>query len=90
MVPAQDLSVIGFDGVAERVSGSSYAAARVTALAACLLAANPEWDVQRLKMEILTLAIPSTGSHQVMHGFIADPTLTDRGACRRREAQLAE
>ena len=84
MVPAQDLPVIGFEGTVERVSGSSYAAARVTALAACLLASNPAWGSQRLRAEIVRLATPSADSARVMHGFIADRSLADRGACGQR------
>jgi subtilisin family serine protease len=84
MVPAQDLLVVGFEGTVERVSGSSYAAARVTALAACLLASNLAWGSQRLRAEIVALAIASADSARVKNGFIADQVLANQGACRHR------
>ena len=41
MVAAEGVAVTGFFGEPRAVSGSSYAAVRITALAACLLAAHP-------------------------------------------------
>ena len=82
MVPAFGLRVIDFDGGQRRVSGSSYAAARVSALAACLLAAHPEWTTARLRQAILARAVASADSGQVAVGFLPDPAVTDRGACR--------
>lgn len=81
MVPADGLVVIGFAGARERASGSSYATARVTALAACLLAANPAWTAQRLKHALFDRAIRSADAHRVAHGFLPDPAVAARGAC---------
>ncbi len=81
MVPAAGILVTGFDGKPARASGSSYATARVTALAACLLAANPSWSAEELKQAILARAISSADSERVAHGFLADPVITARGAC---------
>jgi len=81
MVPAKGLLVTGFEGVRERVSGSSYATARVTALAACLLAASPSWAADELKAALLARAILSADSEMVAHGFLANPAIEERGAC---------
>jgi len=86
LVPAEGLVVIGFDGGRERASGSSYAAARVTALAACLLAANPSWSTDELKAAVLARAIRSADSDLVAHGFLANPAIAERGACPRKAA----
>jgi subtilisin family serine protease len=43
MVPGEGVLALDFNGERRWVSGSSYAAARATALAACLLADHPEW-----------------------------------------------
>lgn len=82
MVAADSMRVIGFDGDIERVSGSSYAAARVSALAACLAIERPTWQARQLKAAILARAGPSPDSARVAHGFIADPVAGDRGRCR--------
>lgn len=81
MAPADGLVVTGFDGKRERASGSSYATARVTALAACLLAANQSWSIERLKKAIFERAISSADSDRVAHGFLPNPALVPRGAC---------
>ena len=52
-VPAEEVLVTGFDGRVRKASGSSYAAVRVSAVAACLLAAHPEWTASELKSAIL-------------------------------------
>ncbi len=87
MVPAEGLLVTGFEGVRERVSGSSYATARVTALAACLLAASPSWGADELKAALLARAIQSADSEMVAHGFLASSAIEERGAC---PAQVAK
>ena len=81
MVPAQALLITDFDGGVRRASGSSYAAARVSALAACLLAAHPEWATEVLKRAILARAIASADAARVAAGFLPDPVGVDRGAC---------
>ena len=76
MVPAEDIEVIDFSGKTGRASGSSYAVARVTALAVRLLAKNPNWRGPQLKQAIVDRArFPtSTDATRVKHGWIADPT----------------
>lgn len=83
MVPAENLPVTGFDGFALLVSGSSYAAPRVSALAACLLDANPQWDTMELKRAIFsfTKVMPDGVSNVVKVGFIPSPLSVKRGGC---------
>ena len=59
MAPAEGVLVTGFLGEPRLVSGSSYAAVRITALAACLLAAHPDWQTAELKAALFALARPS-------------------------------
>jgi Subtilase family len=80
MVHAEGMLALGFDGERRPVSGSSYAAARVSALAACLLAAHPDWRTDQLKAALLREAEPVEGG-AVAHGFIPDAALGQRGAC---------
>src|SRR5690606_16912477 len=49
LATGEDLIALDFDGQRRAVSGSSYAAARVGALAACLLADHPDWSTTRLE-----------------------------------------
>lgn len=74
-VPAQRISVAGFDGAATVVSGSSFAAPRVAALAARLLLEHPDWHAFDLKSAIFARAKPvlQNGERLLRHGFIADP-----------------
>ena len=58
MVHGKDVLALNFDGKWRPVSGSSYATARVSALAACLLAEHPEWTTGELKSAIFRLAHP--------------------------------
>jgi hypothetical protein len=75
MVPAEDLRIVDFTGAPARGSGSSFAVSRVAALAARLLAANPNWRAPELKAAILARAQPPPGDGHspVRHGWIADP-----------------
>lgn len=83
MVPAENLVSIDFHGRPTLVSGSSYAAARISALAACLLAQHPDWKAPQLKAAIVAMVQPSVNRvvRVVSKGFIKSPTLIDRGAC---------
>jgi hypothetical protein len=81
MVEADGFLALGFDGRLSPVSGSSYATARVTALAACLLAARPNSSVARLRAQIFALARTPGASGYVAQGFIANPVEGNRGAC---------
>jgi Subtilase family len=81
MVEADGLLALGFDGSLAPVSGSSYAAARVTALAACLLAARPESSVATLQAQLFALARAPGAAGYVARGFIGNPGATNRGVC---------
>jgi hypothetical protein len=82
-VPAEQLITTDFSGYARVVSGSSYAAARVSALAACLKAANPDWGASELKAAIFALARPPVAGEAVRLrvGTLPEPVLRARGAC---------
>jgi Subtilase family len=81
MVEADGIPALGFDGRLMPVSGSSYATARVSALAACLLAARPEWSVATLRTQIFAFAREPAASGYVAEGFIGNPGARNRGAC---------
>ena len=91
-VPAEEIPVTGFDGRVREASGSSYAAARVSALAACLLAAHPEWTVPELRSAILDRAEKPVSDMvaYVGAGTLRDPTGARRGACEAEPAAVAE
>ena len=91
-VPAEDVVVVGFDGRVREVSGSSYAAARVSALAACLLAAHPEWTAPELVSAILDRAEQPVSDlvAYVRAGTLRDPTGIRRGACEAEPTAVAE
>lgn len=76
MVPAENVPVTTFYGDTGRGSGSSYAVARVAALAARLLRENPGWKAPELKATILERArpLPEDGQSVVHHGWIPDPS----------------
>ncbi len=78
IVPGEQQPALGFDGIVQTVSGSSYAAPRVTALAARLLEAHPDWDSGRVKAAILALAEPQAGVRRVAGGVIADPAVAEQ------------
>jgi len=92
LVPGEELLVTDFYGLPRLASGSTYAAARVSALAACLLAANPEWRAEELKSAILALAeAPPDGAQAYSaYGFLADPGARQRGGCAAMPRQVAE
>ena len=91
-MPAEGVLVTGFNGKARKVSGSSYAAARVSAFAACLLAAHPEWTALDLKSAILARAEKPVSAMlaYVAAGALHDPVGTDRGACDARPGGVTE
>jgi hypothetical protein len=92
MVPAERIAVTGFDGRKTLASGSSYAAVRVTALAARLLAQHPHWRAPRLKEAILGRAVaPFPGeTAYVSHGFIPRPERAEAYAAVSGGAKLRE
>lgn len=75
LVPAERLTVTGFDGDPVTVSGSSYAAVRITALAARLLVTHPGWGTPQLKTAILARVLPDfdNGRSMVAGGFMPRP-----------------
>ena len=91
-VPAEEIPVTGFGGRVREVSGSSYAAARVSALAACLLAAHPQWTAPELVSAILDRAEKPVSDlvAYVRAGSLRDPTRTRRGACEAEPSAVAE
>ena len=91
-VPAEQVLVTGFDGRVRKASGSSYAAARVSAFAACLLAVHPEWTALELKSAILARAEKPVSAMlaYVAAGTLHAPTGINRGACDAELAAVAE
>jgi len=81
-VPGEHVRVTGFDGEPRFVSGSSYAAVRVSALAACLLAANPRWRAPDLRRALIARAErPAQPADATRHGVILAPLAGERGGC---------
>ena len=76
MVPGERIPVIDHRGAQGRASGSSFAVPRVAALAARLLANNPDWRAPALKNAIVARARPSRHYETlpVRFGWIPDPT----------------
>ena len=91
-VPAEQVLVTDFDGWVREASGSSYAAVRVSALAACLLAAHPRWTARELRAAILDRAEHPVSAMlaYVAEGALRDPVATDRGACEGEPGDVAE
>ncbi|MGI9494124.1 MAG: S8 family serine peptidase [Geminicoccaceae bacterium] len=89
MVPADGVEVIDFDGARRSVTGSSYGAARVTALAACLLAAYPDWPIAKIKDRLFKHAIRSSEDGLVGIGFIPEHVFGQQGACSTRRPNAA-
>ena len=73
LVPGERIPAIDFSGEGIDVSGSSYAVARITALAARILTENPDLDAMQLKAKILSLATPERGAF-VKSGWIKEPS----------------
>ena len=90
LVPAEGVLVTGFDGRRAFASGSSYAVARVGALAACLAAAHPQWGAKELRAAIVAQARAPGAEGWSAHGFLPDPLERDRGVCPAVPASVAE
>jgi Subtilase family len=92
MVPAERITVTGFDGRQTLASGSSYAAVRVAALAARLLAQHPRWRAPQLKEAILARTLPPFAGEPayVSQGFIPQPEQADAYPAVSRGAKLRE
>ena len=72
LVPGERVPVIDFNGRAALASGASFAAPRVTALAARLLMGNPEWTARQLKAAIIARArlVDGAGRLTSRYGFL--------------------
>ena len=82
MAPGEEVVTLDFDGVRRPVRGSSYATARVSALAVCLLAEHPGWSTAELKAAIFREARPDPAG-RVTRGVLPDEVFGRRGACNR-------
>lgn len=89
-VPAEALVGFEFHGRPKLLSGSSYAAARLSAVAACLLAEHPSWRASELKAALFERAKPPAGSTDayVSQGVILHPTASPRGQCPATEGPV--
>lgn len=85
MVPAERRQALDYSGVETRVSGSSYAVSRVTALAARLKTAHRDWRAADIAAELRRRYVRSDSSalDWVSTGYIADPLA---GAPIRKQA----
>lgn len=90
LVAAERVLVTGFDGRRTFASGASYAVARVGALAACLLAAHPQWQAKELRAALLAQARAPGAEGWSAHGFLPDPVARERGACPAAQAAVLE
>ena len=81
LVSSNSVQVLDFDGRKKWVSGSSYAAARVSGLAACLLANKPELDVVALRQELFGRANRINGGHLVRYGFLQETEFSGGQRC---------
>jgi hypothetical protein len=75
LVPAERVAALDFSGSETRVSGSSYAVSRVTALVARLKMAHPQWNAADIAAELRNrYGNSSPGARDwVSTGYIADP-----------------
>ncbi|MCH9051735.1 MAG: S8 family serine peptidase [Proteobacteria bacterium] len=75
LVPGEETPVTDFYGRAGKSSGSSFAAPRIAALAARLLAAHPDWRAPELRAAIFARARKTAATAEIVgQGLIADPT----------------
>ncbi len=75
LVPGENIAVTDYRGAAARASGSSFAAPRVTAMAARLLARHPDRTAAELKNAILARATMTDAGAppRVAQGLIKNP-----------------
>ncbi|MEM9441756.1 MAG: S8 family serine peptidase [Pseudomonadota bacterium] len=74
MLPAENIDVVDFRGAADKASGSSYAVARLAALAARLLDADPTLQAEGLKDAIFSRATRSPYEDDVVAiGWLPNP-----------------
>ncbi len=76
LVPGEETPVTDFYGRAGISSGSSFAAPRIAALAARLLAAHPDWRAPELTAAIFARARKTAATAEIVsQGLIANPSL---------------
>lgn len=75
MVPAENLEIVDFRGASGVASGSSYAVPRLAAMAARMLAEQPDMSALELKQEILSRATESPFERKgvLAAGWIPNP-----------------
>lgn len=73
MLPAENIVATDFDGTQTKVSGSSYAVSRLTALAARLLNNDPDMKLDTLKKAIAEFSVKANTSRHAYIGYIGDP-----------------
>ena len=81
MVPAEGMITTGFDSRARLVSGSSYAAIRVSALAACLLDRHRRWSTPQLIAALAAGVARTDAGQYVRYGSLPNPIESRRGNC---------
>ena len=75
LVPGEETPVTDFYGRAGISSGSSFAAPRIAALAARLLAAHPDWRAPELRAAIFARARKTAATAEIVgQGLISDPS----------------
>ncbi len=75
LVPGEETPVTDFYGRAGNSSGSSFAAPRIAALAARLLAAHPDWRAPELRVAIFARARKTAATAEIVsQGLIANPS----------------
>jgi len=89
MVPAENMITTGFDGRARLVSGSSYAAIRVSALVACLLDRHLQWSAAQLIAALVAMSDPGTAGQYVRYGSLPDPVEIRRGNCMPEPREIS-
>ncbi len=90
LIPAERQRVIDFNGEPTKASGSSYAVARVAALAARLLSRTPASTAAELKTAILGLATDTGRGDFVKTGLIPDPLADTANIVRGDSVTLTE
>ena len=85
LVPAERRAALDYSATETRVSGSSYAVSRVSALAARLKTAHPGWHAPEIAAELSRRygASDSSARDWVSTGYIADPLA---GAAVKKQA----
>jgi len=73
LLPAENIVATDFSGTQTRVSGSSYAVARMTALAARVLGSDPTMSLNAVKTAIAKFSVKANTSQYATTGYIGDP-----------------